>query len=152
MGQSAQFICNPFYFQESASSIHQKISEILSGYPGYSYTGLGHCSASRTHGFYLFAHSIKSSTFAHAMKRWWHSSVGRAKDWKSLCPWFDSRCYHIKATIFLVAFFYLELWDGPFVPISDITTSQHHARPAKYPTVPVWNVPRRLFRNTLLFE
>ena len=63
MGQSAQFICNPFYFQESASSIHQKISEILSGYPGYSYTGLGHCSASRTHGFYLFDYPDDLSVF-----------------------------------------------------------------------------------------
>ncbi len=53
----------PFYFQESASSIHQKISEILSGYPGYSYTGLGHCSASRTHGFYLFDYPDDLSVF-----------------------------------------------------------------------------------------
>ena len=28
------------------------------------------------------------------IKVWCHSSVGRAKDWKSLCPWFDSRWHH----------------------------------------------------------
>ena len=34
-------------------------------------------------------------TFAPANKKWWcHSSVGRAKDWKSLCPRFDSWWHH----------------------------------------------------------
>ena len=32
-------------------------------------------------------------------KFWCHSSVGRAKDWKSLCPWFDSRWHHNKTAI-----------------------------------------------------
>ena len=35
------------------------------------------------------------STFAVA-KLWCHSSVGRAKDWKSLCPRFDSWWHHSK--------------------------------------------------------
>ena len=36
-------------------------------------------------------------TFAPANKKWWcHSSVGRAKDWKSLCPRFDSWWHHLQ--------------------------------------------------------
>ena len=29
-------------------------------------------------------------------QKWYHSSVGRAKDWKSLCPRFDSWWYHLQ--------------------------------------------------------
>ena len=39
----------------------------------------------------------KSRTFALAFEKqrhWCHSSVGRAKDWKSLCPRFDSWWHH----------------------------------------------------------
>ena len=38
----------------------------------------------------------KSITFAFAIKKhsWCHSSDGRAKDWKSLCPRFDSWWHH----------------------------------------------------------
>ena len=32
--------------------------------------------------------------FRPQLSGWCHSSVGRAKDWKSLCRWFDSRWYH----------------------------------------------------------
>ena len=32
-----------------------------------------------------------------ALKWWCHSSVGRAKDWKSLCPRFDSWWHHLKS-------------------------------------------------------
>ena len=32
----------------------------------------------------------------HLQRVWCHSSVGRAKDWKSLCPRFDSWWYHFK--------------------------------------------------------
>ena len=34
--------------------------------------------------------------FCSRPKRWCHSSVGRAKDWKSLCRRFDSSWYHFK--------------------------------------------------------
>ena len=36
----------------------------------------------------------KVFNFALAKQRWCHSSVGRAKDWKSLCPRFDSWWHH----------------------------------------------------------
>ena len=42
---------------------------------------------------------LKKSVSLHPHLRqmpWCHSSVGRAKDWKSLCPWFDSRWHHAK--------------------------------------------------------
>ena len=39
--------------------------------------------------------SIKiTRKFALAKRNWCHSSVGRAKDWKSLCPRFDSWWHH----------------------------------------------------------
>ena len=34
-------------------------------------------------------------------------SVGRAKDWKSLCPWFDSRWHHWKESYRNVTLFFL---------------------------------------------
>ena len=45
----------------------------------------------------------KSITFALAIKKhsWCHSSVGRAKDWKSLCPRFDSWWHHDKKELLL---------------------------------------------------
>ena len=50
----------------------------------------------------------KSITFALAIKKysWCHSSVGRAKDWKSLCPRFDSWWHHnLKSYSFRVTLF-----------------------------------------------
>ena len=42
------------------------------------------------------------SDFGYSLKRCWKarrfSSVGRAKDWKSLCPWFDSWRRHYQKT------------------------------------------------------
>ena len=32
-------------------------------------------------------------------QKWYLSSVGRAMDWKSMCPWFDSWRYHHKTSI-----------------------------------------------------
>ena len=48
------------------------------------------------------------------MKNWCHSSVGRAKDWKSLCPWFDSRWHHEKPQQkhFCWGFFVLSRFSG----------------------------------------
>ena len=36
----------------------------------------------------------KSLNSIYIQTGWCHSSVGRAKDWKSLCHWFDSRWHH----------------------------------------------------------
>ena len=33
------------------------------------------------------------------MRKWFLSSVGRATDWKSVCPWFDSWRNHFKALL-----------------------------------------------------
>ena len=38
----------------------------------------------------------KSLNSIYIQTGWCHSSVGRAKDWKSLCPRFDSWWYHLK--------------------------------------------------------
>ena len=38
----------------------------------------------------------KSLIYSTIHTGWCHSSVGRAKDWKSLCPRFDSWWYHLK--------------------------------------------------------
>ena len=54
------------------------------------------------------ANFIKKLNFAAPNKTtfektdWCHSSVGRAKDWKSLCPWFDSRWHHYKIISVLI--------------------------------------------------
>ena len=46
-----------------------------------------------------FAGSKSLRTFATANKKQWcHSSDGRAKDWKSLCPRFDSWWHHFYKT------------------------------------------------------
>ena len=55
-------------------------------------------------------HKIHAKTYSNSICRlikrtyicsptgWYHSSVGRAKDWKSLCRWFDSSWYHEKTS------------------------------------------------------
>ena len=40
--------------------------------------------------------SQKNWLYLQSQTKRCHSSVGRAKDWKSLCPWFDSRWHHPK--------------------------------------------------------
>ena len=46
-----------------------------------------------------FGNSKKSSTFAAAFEKKprYLSSGGRAMDWKSMCPWFNSKRYHKEA-------------------------------------------------------
>ena len=46
------------------------------------------------------------STFVPTIKQWCHSSVGRAKDWKSLCPRFDSWWHHEERLRFLPESFF----------------------------------------------
>ena len=54
-------------------------------------------------------------TFASAKPRWCHSSVGRAKDWKSLCPRFDSWWHHTKKETQKVSFFVSQHPCGPLL-------------------------------------
>ena len=57
----------------------------------------------------IFCKRIFSFIFASAneQKRY-HSSVGRATDWKSVCPWFDSEWYHNPDQLVRV-FLYLQI-------------------------------------------
>ena len=64
----------------------------------------------------ILAFSVKYLTFVTCLRC--HSSVGRAKDWKSLCPWFDSRWYH-KAKRVIVA---VILFSFPILSIPELAS------------------------------
>ena len=57
---------------------------------------------------FFFLHVKKSIKFAPLTTRYL-SSVGRAMDWKSMCPWFDSWRYHKKQHLLLLFCFALDL-------------------------------------------
>ena len=53
----------------------------------------------------IFLHHFKNNEVSQTNKYiWFLSSVGRAMDWKSMCPWFDSWRNHLKASDFSEAF------------------------------------------------